>query len=99
MVASRPSWKRAQARVLRISSAEEMPVRLPLRLGWLARAPARDLEDLLSTARLGEKVVEALRDHARDCVREAGGTGSLAQVKEIGSSIKAAVTDHPTVTE
>ena len=27
--------------------AEEMPVKLPLRLGWLARVRARDLEDLL----------------------------------------------------
>ncbi len=75
--------------------AEEIPVQLPLRLGWLARAPARDIEDLLSTAQLGEKVVEALRDHARDCVREASGIGSLGQVKAIGTSIKAAIADQP----
>jgi hypothetical protein len=75
--------------------AEEMPVKLPIRLGWLARAPVRDLDDFLSTAQLGEKVVEALREHACDCVREAGGTGSLAQIKAIGGSIKAAVADRP----
>ena len=74
--------------------AEEMPAKLPLRLGWLARAPARDLEDLLSTVQLGEKVMGELRDHARDCVREAGGTGSLAQVKAIGGAIKAAVANR-----
>ena len=72
-----------------------MPVKFPLRLGWLARAPARDLEDLLLTAQIGERAVEALLDHARDCVREAGGTGSLAQVKAMGGSIKAAVADQP----
>lgn len=75
--------------------AEELPVKLPLRLGWLAHAPARDLADLLSAAQLGEKVVEALRDHARDCVREAAGTGSLAQVRATGGAIKAAVEDQP----
>lgn len=76
--------------------AEEMPEELPSRLGWLSRVRARDLEDLLTTAQLGEKAVEALRDHARDCVREAGGTESMAQVKSIGNSIKRAVADQLT---
>jgi hypothetical protein len=71
----------------------EIPVRSSLRLAWLARAPARDLEDFRSTAQLGEKVIEVLREHAGDCVREAGGTGSLERVQAIGIAIKAAVID------
>ena len=87
---------RAEDLIFAIES-QEMPEKFTLRLGWLARAPARELEDLLSTAQFGEKVVEKLRDHAQDCVREAGGTGSLAQVKAIGRSIQAAVRNVPVV--
>ena len=75
--------------------AEAMPVKLPQRLGWLAQVPAREIEELVAGAQLGEKVIEALRDHARDCVREAGGTGSLAQVKTIGKQLRAAVAIQP----
>jgi hypothetical protein len=70
---------------------EEVPVKHLLRLRWLATAPARDLEDLLSVAQIGERSVEALRDHARDCVQETSGTGSLADIKAIGRAITAAV--------
>ncbi|MFS2108094.1 hypothetical protein ACCC88_00275 [Sphingomonas sp. Sphisp140] len=73
--------------------AEEAPTKPTLRLGWLAAAPARDLEDLLGAAMTGEKLVESLRDFARDCVSEAGGMGSLAQVKAAGRAIRAAVGD------
>lgn len=74
--------------------AEEIPVRSSLRLAWLARAPAGDLNDILATAQRGEKAVDSLREHARDCVREASGTGSLARVKAIGTAIKTAATDQ-----
>ena len=75
--------------------AEEIPTKLPLRLCWLARVPARDLADILETAQLGEKCVETLRDHARDCVEEAGGTASLSQVKVVGRALRSVVGDQP----
>ena len=73
---------------------EEMPSQFPLRLSWLADLPARDLSDLLDAANLGERTVETLRDHARDCVQEASGTASLSQVKLVGSALRSAVGDE-----
>jgi hypothetical protein len=61
------------------------------RLCWLSTVPARDLQDLLSLAQTGEQSIEALSVHARDCVREAGGVGSLADIKEIGRKLSTAV--------
>lgn len=75
---------------------EEIPAKLLQRLAWLARAPARDLEDILTTAQTGERAVEALRDHARDCLREAGSAGSLEEVKAVGRALQLAVR-KPTV--
>jgi hypothetical protein len=71
--------------------SQEIPARLPLKLSWLAKQPARDLEEILTTAQNGERAVEELRDHALDCVREAGGRGSLADIKAVGRAILAAV--------
>ncbi|HEX8223783.1 MAG TPA: hypothetical protein VF605_08215 [Allosphingosinicella sp.] len=67
-----------------------LPAKAALRAGWLARVPARDLEDFLALANLGEKVIEQLIGHARDCVREASGAGSLQEVRKIGASLKEA---------
>lgn len=71
---------------------EELPTKLLPRLTWLAQQPARDLEDVLTTLQAGERAVEELRDHARDCVREAG-SGSLDDVEAVGRTIRAAVDD------
>lgn len=71
---------------------EELPTKLLLRLAWLAQQPARDLEDILTVAQTGERAVEELRNHALDCVREAGGSGSLSEVKAVGTALRAAVT-------
>ncbi len=71
---------------------EELPAKLLPRLVWLARQPARDLEDILIAAQTGERAVEELRNHARDCVQEAGGSGSLNDVKQIGRALQLAVT-------
>lgn len=70
---------------------DEVPAKLLLRFAWLARAPARELEEIWTTAQTGERAVEDLRNHAQDCVREAGGTGSIGDVKAVGRAIRAAV--------
>lgn len=75
---------------------DEAPAKLLPRLAWLAQAPARDLDDLLLAAQAGERAVEALREHAGDCVREASGAGSLSDVKAVGQAIIAAVTPSAT---
>ncbi|TMJ20517.1 MAG: hypothetical protein E6G92_12505 [Alphaproteobacteria bacterium] len=82
--------RRAENLILALE-ADEVPPKMPLKLSWLASAPARDLEELLFAAQLGEKVVEALLEHARDCVHEASGTGSLAQVRAAGNALQVAV--------
>jgi hypothetical protein len=61
------------------------------RLCWLSTVPARDLQDLLNLSHVGEQTVAALNAHARDCVREASGPGSLADIKAIGRNLGAAV--------
>lgn len=70
---------------------DEVPAKLTLRLAWLARQPVRDLEDVRSAVHAGERAVEELRNHARDCVNEAGGTGSLNDVKQVGRALQAIV--------
>ncbi|MDB5414225.1 MAG: hypothetical protein JWR10_2560, partial [Rubritepida sp.] len=71
---------------------EVLPVKLLPRLTWLAHQPVRDLQDVLTTLQAGERAVEELRDHARDCVWEAG-TGSLEDVHAVGRAIRLAVID------
>lgn len=71
---------------------EEIPEKLLPRLAWLARQPARDLEAVQTTLQAGERAIEELRDHARDCVREAG-NGSLEDVWKVGRAIRSAVED------
>jgi hypothetical protein len=70
---------------------EEIPANLVKRLVWLARQPARDLEDIVAVAQVGERAVEELRNHALDCVREAGGSSSLEDVKQVGRALRLAV--------
>lgn len=69
---------------------EEIPAKPVQRLAWLARQPARDLDEILKTAQTGERAIEDLRNHARDCVHEAG-RGSLDDVKAVGKAIQAAI--------
>lgn len=67
-----------------------MPVKTAEKLGWMAAAPARDLQEFLEAAAAGEKLVESLYAHARDCIDEAAGAGSLREVQAAGSRLKAA---------
>lgn len=69
---------------------DEIPDGLPQRLAWLSKLPARELRNTLELAQSGERVVQELRDHARDCVRTSGKGVSLATVQDIGRQIKLA---------
>ena len=69
---------------------DEIPAKLPLRIAWLSEQPARELQDILELARSGEKAVQELRDHARDCVSASGKGVSLSAIHEIGRRIKLA---------
>lgn len=73
----------------------DIPANLAKRLVWLARKPARDLEDIGAVAQIGERAVEELRNHALDCVREAGGSSSLEDVKQVGRALRLAVANSP----
>jgi hypothetical protein len=66
------------------------PPNAACRLGWMARAPAKDLADLLELSNKGEELVRELHSHVSDCLREASGTGSLATVRRIGAGLRAA---------
>ena len=67
-----------------------LPQKTVLRLGWMARAPAGDLADVLDLAKLGEKLVGQLHTHADDCIRETGDAVTLAGVQRIGVALQAA---------
>lgn len=68
----------------------EMPADYPkpLKLGWLACCPARNLEEFLKVTQSGTKVLKELYSHAHDCVTEAQGLGSLSAVHKIGHDLK-----------
>jgi hypothetical protein len=67
-----------------------VPAKFAARLAWLARAPGKELGEVLDAANAGEKLVGELLAHVRDCVREAQGTASLAAVQKIGAALVAA---------
>lgn len=60
----------------------------PVKLGWLARTPARSLEEFLKVTQSGEDVLSQLYTHAHDCVTEAQGMGSLSGIHAIGHDLK-----------
>lgn len=71
--------------LLDMEEADEIaPPLLALRLGWLARTPARALNDLGTLTADGDRLVDVLLEHASVCVREASGAGSLTTVQAIG---------------
>jgi hypothetical protein len=63
-------------------------------LAWLARAPARDLEDFLGLASQGQQVLEALLLSAGDLVGS-GGTASLDAIHKVGASLTASAQRRP----
>lgn len=67
------------------------PPGLAQRLGWLARAPVKDLEEILGVAQDGERALEGLLEHARDCVHDAKGTGSLEVLRAAARDLRDAV--------
>ena len=71
--------------------SDESPGSIASRFCWLAAAPTGELTVVLKLAQLGEKVVSSLRDHARDCVNEASGVGSLSEVKLNGEKLLGAI--------
>jgi hypothetical protein len=77
---------------------EGMPHTRPALLSWLARAPAKELEDVRLLASLGENVIEALLPPVRDCVADAGGGGSLETIHNAGrrlATVLARVDEEP----
>jgi hypothetical protein len=99
------SWQRERARVqqrvqeaasqvenliLAFDDEEAIPARLPLRIDWLAHAPARALQEVNDLVQLGERAVDALTIHARDCVRDGRRGESMAAIREIGRALKRA---------
>lgn len=72
------------------------PLRPPLQLGRLARAPARDLEDIRTCIQIGEQVVSTLLAEGQSCVREGSGSASIEDVRRVGRDLRAAITDAST---
>ncbi|AWV19816.1 hypothetical protein A3862_29690 (plasmid) [Methylobacterium sp. XJLW] len=64
------------------------PLALPVQLGRLARAPARDLEDVRSCVQAGEQVVAALLAEAQSCIREGAGSASIEDVRRVGRALR-----------
>ncbi len=58
------------------------------RLGWLAQAPARDIEDYRELSAVGDQALLALLKGAQDLIG-AGGSSSLAQVHQTGGALRA----------
>jgi hypothetical protein len=73
------------------TESDGLPARDPAQLGWLASAPARDLEDFGSLAKLADQTATALYKHVEDCVREGRGQGSLEEIRSVGLNLRNAV--------
>ncbi|MDC9824820.1 hypothetical protein PRN20_13880 [Devosia sp. ZB163] len=63
-------------------------------LTWLARAPARELDELLSLASQGDQVLGVLLLSVGDLVRS-GGTASLEGIRRVGASLIEAAQQRP----
>ncbi|MDO9587392.1 MAG: hypothetical protein Q7J13_05600 [Brevundimonas sp.] len=72
-----------------------VPAALSKRLGWLARTPARALDDVNTLCQDGERLVDLFYEHAAACVRDAAGAASLTEIQETGRAIAAAATAGP----
>jgi hypothetical protein len=80
-----------------VSGGESLPTGETALLAWLVGVPVADLESMKNLAQRGDRVVEALLEHVRDCVREAGNAISLSNIHAIGQAIKA-ICNHQTDT-
>lgn len=80
--------------ILTFDDEETIPSRLPLRIGWLTEAPARALEEVSGLVQLGERAVEALAVHARDCVRDGRRGESMAAIRAVGRTLKRAAEEQ-----
>ena len=76
--------------ILAFDDEASIPSAAPARLKWLSAAPVRALEDAITLVQAGERAVVALHAHARDAVQEAGGGGSLEEIKTVGRRLIAA---------
>jgi len=77
---------RVEAFLMSMDDPAVMSLERSALLGWLAQAPARDLDELLGLASQGEQVLGALLLSARDLVGS-GGTASLEAIHQVGSSL------------
>ncbi len=76
-----------------ISGDGAAPSNKTSRLGWLARAPARDIEDYRELSAVGDQTLLTLLKGAQDVIG-AGGAGSLTQIHDVGEALQAVV-DKP----
>ncbi|PDQ20115.1 hypothetical protein CN311_15980 [Mesorhizobium sanjuanii] len=60
-------------------------------IAWLARAPARDLEELRLLSQTGEDIIEKLLIHVRECVAEGAGKLSLSSIHQLGVKLATAL--------
>ncbi len=72
-----------------VSDGDSLPTGETALLAWLVRVPVADLESMRNLAQRGDRVVEALLEHVRDCVREAGNAVPLSHIHAVGQAIRA----------
>jgi hypothetical protein len=89
--------RRVEDALVSVSGGESLPTGETALLAWLVGVPVADLESMKNLAQRGDRVVEALLEHVRDCVREAGNAISLSNIHAIGQAIKA-ICNHQTDT-
>jgi hypothetical protein len=76
-----------------VSDGDSLPSGETALLAWLVRVPVADLESMRNLAQRGNRVAEALLEHVRDCVREAGNAVPLSDIHAVGQAIRAMCSD------
>lgn len=74
--------------------AEHRDAGTGLGLDQLTLAPSKDLGIFLDAAKTGEQTVGQLLGHVKDCIKDGGGSFSLAQVHDVGHAVEQVLNDH-----
>lgn len=87
---------RVEAFIISLEDPEVLSLERSSLLAWLAASPARDLEEFLGIATIGEQVLGLLLLSARDLIGS-GGSGSLEAVRSVGRSISEVLFEQRTL--
>ncbi|MEJ1935072.1 hypothetical protein WDZ92_33155, partial [Nostoc sp. NIES-2111] len=80
--------RRIEDALVSLSDGESVPNDGTALLAWLVRVPVADLENMKNLAHRGDRVVDVLLGHVRDCIREASNAVPLSDIHAVGQALR-----------